>query len=220
MMWWDIIKNQQQASRQLINLDWEEESIPEAQEDDCLRWVREFNVLIKKFQKISDADFDYDTITYMEPSQEHNQIVCQVFDEIKQMGREGKSLFSEQDWYRLGEGHAGSGGGYGYSQSEGVLYTIQHYDGDAYEALLRIVKDGKTIIDSAIEIHSSEPFEDYFRTILRSYDGKGMEPNPDYKGDERAKAMNNILLEINSHFQKLSPIFDYYRYDRRKYQTE
>ena len=44
MMWWDIIKNQQQASRQFINLDWEEESIPEAQEDDCLRWVREFNV--------------------------------------------------------------------------------------------------------------------------------------------------------------------------------
>jgi len=213
MMWWDIIKNQQQASRQLINLDWEEESIPEAQEDDCLRWVREFNVLIKKFEKISDADFDYETIRYIEPSQEHNQIVCQVFDEIKQMGREGKSLFSEQDWYRLGEGYAGSGGGF---RGEGVIYTIQHYDGDGYQALLRIVKDGKAIIDSTIDLAIAEPFEDYFRTILRSYDGKGMETNPDYKGDERAKEMNNILLEINSHFQKLSPIFDYYRYDHLK----
>lgn len=45
----------------------------------------------------------------MEPSQEHNQIVCQVFDEIKEMAREGKSLFSEQDWFRLGEGYEGSG---------------------------------------------------------------------------------------------------------------
>jgi len=211
-MWWDIIKNQQQASSQLINLDWEEESIPEAQEDDCLRWVREFNVLIKKFEKISDADFDYETITYMEPSQEHNQIVCQVLDEIKEMGREGKSLFSEQDWFRLGEGYIGVN----QYNAEGIVYTIQHYDGDGYQALLYIKKDGETIVNSVIDIAFPEPFDDYFRTILRSYDGKGKEPNPKYKGDKKAKEMNNILLEINSHLQKLSPIFDYYRYDHLK----
>jgi|TARA_R100000149_G_C5858551_1_gene125103 hypothetical protein len=211
-MWWDIIKNQQQTSSRVINLDWEEESIPEAQEDDCLRWVREFNVLIKKFKEIT-GDVEFNEITHMEPSQEHNQIVCQVFDEIKEMGREGKSLFSEQDWFKLGEGYTGVNQ---YNSTEGIVYTIQHYDGDGYQALLYIKKDDKTIVNSMIEIYIPEPFDDYFRTTLRSYDGKGKEPNPDYKGDEKAKELNDILLEINSHFQKLSPIFDYYRYDRLK----
>tara|TARA_R100000406_G_scaffold14674_1_gene9229 strand:+ start:2063 stop:2704 length:642 start_codon:yes stop_codon:yes gene_type:complete len=212
-MWFDILKNTKTISQTSGSFDFEEEEIPEETDDDCLRWVREFNVLIKKFEKISDADFDYDIITYKEPSQEHNQIVCQVFNEIKEMGREGKSLFSEQDWFRLGEGYTGVNQ---YNSTEGIVYTIQHYDGDGYQALLYIKKDDEIIVNSIIDIPTPEPFDDYFRTILRSYDGKGKEPNPDYKGDKRAKEMNNILLEINSHFQKLSPIFDYYRYDRLK----
>ena len=140
----------------------------------------------------------------MEPSQEHNQIVCQVFDEIKEMGREGKTLFSEQDWFRLGEGYTGLNE---YYSTEGIVYTVQHYDGDGYQALLYIKKDDETIVNSAIDIHIPEPFDDYFRTILRSYDGKGMESNPDYKGDERAKEMNNILFRDKFSFPKIKSYF-------------
>ena len=115
------------------------------------------------------------------------------------MIREEVRLFSvNKIGLGLGEGYTGLNE---YYSTEGIVYTVQHYDGDGYQALLYIKKDDETIVNSAIDIHIPEPFDDYFRTILRSYDGKGMESNPDYKGDERAKEMNNILLEINSHFQ-------------------
>ena len=34
MMWWNIIKAQQQ-SKEMINLDWEEEAVPMQEEEDC-----------------------------------------------------------------------------------------------------------------------------------------------------------------------------------------
>ena len=81
-----------------------------------------------------------------------------------------------------------------------------YYDGDGYQAILEIVKDGKPIIDSVINSHSSAPFDDYFRTIMRSYDGKGTEPNPDYKGDKKSKEINKLIIQINEHFQKNSTL--------------
>tara|TARA_A100001201_G_scaffold58368_1_gene56106 strand:+ start:422 stop:1054 length:633 start_codon:yes stop_codon:yes gene_type:complete len=209
-MWFDILKNTKTVSQTSGSFDFEEEEIPEKTDDDCLRWVREFNALIKKFKNIVD-EYDFEII-HQEPSQEHNQIVCQVLDEIKEAAKGGE-FFGEQWIYKLGEGIIV---GRNANWNEGITYSFQHYDGDGYQALITIRKDGKTIVDSTINSHASEPFDDYFRKILRSYDGKGKEPNPDYKGDETAKKLSDVLLEINSHFQKLHPIFKFYKTEHFK----
>ena len=41
-MWWDIIKNIKQSSRQMINLDWDDETVPEEEESDCLKKLKEY----------------------------------------------------------------------------------------------------------------------------------------------------------------------------------
>lgn len=41
MMWFDIIKESKQTSRELINLDWDEEVEPEAEEDSCVKRLRQ-----------------------------------------------------------------------------------------------------------------------------------------------------------------------------------
>lgn len=51
---------------------------------------------------------------------------------------------------------------------------------------------------------------------MRSYDGKGTEPNPDYKGDKKSKEINKLIIQINEHFQKIAPSVKFYRYDRWK----
>ena len=46
-MWWNIIKNTKQSSRQLINLDWDEEAIS-IEDEDCLKWLVEYHNIITK----------------------------------------------------------------------------------------------------------------------------------------------------------------------------
>ena len=41
-MWFDILKNVKQSSRQLINLDWDDETVPEEEESDCLKKLKEY----------------------------------------------------------------------------------------------------------------------------------------------------------------------------------
>lgn len=41
-MWFDILKNVKQSSRQMINLDWDDETVPEAEESDCLKELKEY----------------------------------------------------------------------------------------------------------------------------------------------------------------------------------
>ena len=40
-MWFDILKNVKQSSRQMINLDWDDETVPE-EESDCLKKLKEY----------------------------------------------------------------------------------------------------------------------------------------------------------------------------------
>ena len=40
-MWFDILKESKQTSRQLVNLDWDEEVEPEAEEDSCVKRLRQ-----------------------------------------------------------------------------------------------------------------------------------------------------------------------------------
>jgi hypothetical protein len=50
-MWWNIIKDTKQSSRQLINLDWDEEAIS-IEDEDCLKWLVEYHNIIVKYDDL------------------------------------------------------------------------------------------------------------------------------------------------------------------------
>jgi len=50
-MWWNIIKDTKQSSRQLINLDWDEEAIS-IEDEDCLKWLVEYDNIINKYKDL------------------------------------------------------------------------------------------------------------------------------------------------------------------------
>ena len=53
-MWWNIIKNIKQSSRQFVNLDWEEDI--EEEEEDC---IKRWNAQCKKNESFSQIVKDY-----------------------------------------------------------------------------------------------------------------------------------------------------------------
>jgi len=210
-MWFDILKDSKQVSRTMGSIDWENEEIPEETKEDCLQWVKDFNGLIEQFKGIVSPSNTGWYITSMPPSQEHNEIVCKVFSEIKELESKGWD-FNEDNLHKLGEERDWNAH---LDTSKGVSFVFMYYDGDGYQAVLEIIKDGEHIVNSVINSHSSEPFDDYFRTILRSYDGKGNEPNPNYKGDEKSKELVALLKKINKHFQKIAPSTSRYLWESR-----
>ena len=54
-MWWDIIKAQQR-SKEMINLDWDEEIQPEAEEDSCVKRLRQMYEKVTQ-HKHNNSDF-------------------------------------------------------------------------------------------------------------------------------------------------------------------
>jgi hypothetical protein len=198
----------------MSTLNWEDEMVPDETDEDCLQWVKDFNGLIEQFKGIvnsSVAANDYENqwyVTSMPPSQEHNEIVCKVFEEIKQLSN--KWDWNEDNWHKLGEERDWNAP---LDTSKGVSFVFMYYDGDGYQAILEIIKDGELIVDSVINSHSSAPFADYFRT---SYYEPGNEPNPRYKGDEKSKELVALLKKINRHFQKIAPSTSRYLWDSRR----
>ena len=177
-MWFDILKDSKQVSRTMGSIDWENEEIPDTQEEDCLKWVKDFNGLIQQFDNIMvglEDNFSKWAWSMQEPK--NNEIVCKVFSEIKKLSKEGWD-FNEANWHKLDEERDWNTH---LDTSKGVSYCFQYYDGDGYQAIFEIIKDGEYIVDSTIDTNSSEPFIDWFRKVMRSDDGKGNEPNPKYK---------------------------------------
>ena len=210
-MWFDILKNSKQVSRTMGSIDWESEEIPDTQEEDCLKWVKDFNGLIQQFDNLTvefEDNFSQWSFSMQEP--ENNEIVCKVFSEIKKLSKEGWD-FNEDNWHKLGEERDWNAY---LDTSKGVSFVFMYYDGDGYQAVLEIIKDGEHIVNSTINTNSSEPFNDWFRTTLRSYDGKSGEPNPEYKGKKKEKEMDALLRQINEHFQKIVPSVSRYHRDR------
>jgi len=60
-MWFDILKESKQTSRQLINLDWNEEVEPEAEEDSCVKRLRKLYEKVTQ-HKHNNSDFHNWTI--------------------------------------------------------------------------------------------------------------------------------------------------------------
>ena len=204
-MWFDILKNTKTISQTSGSFDFEEEEIPEETDDDCLDWLRGLVRLTDEFASFGNyvyEDFNYSEENVDNLHEKNKRVICDVIDDIKKQTRND---FGE-DWPIDLEGAEEK---YGYP----VRYRFAYYAGDGFYAVFGIESDNKHRNDFGIRSDSSEPFDDFFRTTLRSYDGKSGKPNPDYLGDEMAKKMNAFLKKINLHFQKLAPVVKQYDYD-------
>lgn len=226
-MWFDILKNTKTVSQTSGSFDFEEEEIPEATDDDCLDWLRGLVKLTDEFASFGSAlDNGYFNISEENVDNIHEKnkrVICDIIDDIKRkgmkkgitdrefsVGYDGKKFdmaydFGE-DWPMDLEGAEEK---YGYP----VRYRFAYYAGDGFYAVFGIESDNKHRNDFGIRSDSSEPFDDFFRTTLRSDDGKSGKRNPDYLGDGMAKKMNAFLKKINLHFQKLAPTVKQYDYD-------
>jgi len=58
-MWWDILKNTRQTSKEVINLDWEEEQIPEEEDEKCKDRLQKLFDFLKTNK---DLPFEYQPV--------------------------------------------------------------------------------------------------------------------------------------------------------------
>ena len=61
-MWWNIIKESRQTSRTMGSIDWENEAIPEEEETNCLKKLKEYYNRAKNNQTIKDFNNAYQLI--------------------------------------------------------------------------------------------------------------------------------------------------------------
>tara|TARA_R100000734_G_C3318272_1_gene112263 strand:+ start:2425 stop:3036 length:612 start_codon:yes stop_codon:yes gene_type:complete len=58
-MWWDILKNIKQTSKEVINLDWDEEQIPEEEDEKCKDRLQKLFDFLKTSK---DLPFEYQAV--------------------------------------------------------------------------------------------------------------------------------------------------------------
>jgi hypothetical protein len=58
-MWWDILKNIRQTSKEVINLDWDEEQIPEEEDEKCKDRLQKLFDFLKTSK---DLPFEYQAV--------------------------------------------------------------------------------------------------------------------------------------------------------------
>jgi hypothetical protein len=58
-MWWDILKNIRQTSKEVINLDWDEEQIPEEEDEKCKDRLQKLFDFLKTNK---DLPFEYQAV--------------------------------------------------------------------------------------------------------------------------------------------------------------
>tara|TARA_R100000734_G_C3318272_1_gene112262 strand:+ start:1722 stop:2420 length:699 start_codon:yes stop_codon:yes gene_type:complete len=82
-MWWNIVKNTKQSSRQLVNLDWDEEAIS-IEDEDCLKWLVEYHNIILKYEDLVTHRIQGPTINKIS-----NELACLIKQKFQQGGPDG-----------------------------------------------------------------------------------------------------------------------------------
>ena len=102
IMWFNILKDSKQVSRTMGSIDWENEEIPEQDDDDCLKWVRELRDLTRQFRStvLSDPTIreGQDIKFFDKIGNVPNEIVCKVIQHIKD---NPDNYYSENDWHEI-----------------------------------------------------------------------------------------------------------------------
>jgi len=78
-MWWNIIKDTKQSSRQLVNLDWDEEAIS-IEDEDCLKWLVEYHNIVLKYKDLVTHRIPQEPITNKIP----NKLACLIKQKFQQ----------------------------------------------------------------------------------------------------------------------------------------
>ena len=85
-MWFDILKNVKQSSRQMINLDWDDETVPEEEESDCLKKLKEYYDKAKNHPHArADSYFSFFSIP--------EEVACAILEDLES-AKKGKTKIS------------------------------------------------------------------------------------------------------------------------------
>lgn len=128
IMWFDILKESKQTSRQIGSLNWDDEEIPEEDKDDCLR---ELEGIIKRAEVIQPSKrfevkfgFPIDSDGSRTLKEISSGVACFLLDKIKQLDfsirKDGLSLLT-----------GGFKGNFGdYYVYAGINKTVPHLRGN------------------------------------------------------------------------------------------
>jgi len=89
MMWWNIIKAQQR-SKEMINLDWEEEAVPMQEEEDCKKKLLSVYEYISSFTDIRFNEselYDNSFMKYIYNSDPDDYYKFQLYASIKDIDK-------------------------------------------------------------------------------------------------------------------------------------
>ena len=194
IMWRDILKDSKQVSRTMGSIDWENEEIPEQDDDDCLKWVRELRDLTRQFRStvLSDPTIreGQDIKFFDKIGNVPNKIVCKVIQHIKD---NPDNYYYENDWHEI------KGTDYGY--------IFQHYYGDGHQGYIMI---GKSWNDSPIKVgFDTDNSQPYYNHLSGS---NAIHSNPEYLGDRLRDNLRSQAVKINAHMQKIWPDAKQYNY--------
>jgi hypothetical protein len=99
MSWRDVLKDSKQVSRNVGGLDWETEAIPEKEENNCLKQLKEYYDKAKNHPYSIDIKRRGDgrkmNSNYFKFSSVPEEVACVVVDRIKSITKEeGRGLYS------------------------------------------------------------------------------------------------------------------------------
>lgn len=88
-MWFDILKNVKQSSRQMINLDWDDETVPEAEESDCLKELKEYYEKAKNHLHARKG-------SYFKFNPVPEEVACAILEDLESAKKEKPKLVLKQ----------------------------------------------------------------------------------------------------------------------------
>ena len=91
MSWRDVLKDSKQISRNVGGLDWENETIPETEDDDCKKWLQEYYDILNNYR-------DLGGVFLIKMDKIPNELACKIKEWYSSSGELDES--ESNDWLK------------------------------------------------------------------------------------------------------------------------
>ena len=98
MSWRSILKESKTTSREIVNLNWDEEQLPEKDKDTCIKELRRVVEKAKSHPVIRETETRFPNPSMKEMPEE---VACRALDFIKRLGGDTTSLSDLIDGYYI-----------------------------------------------------------------------------------------------------------------------
>lgn len=98
MSWRSILKESKTTSREIVNLNWDEEQLPEKDKDTCIKELRRVVEKAKNHPVIKETETRFTNPMIKEMPE---AVACRALDFIRQLGKDTTSLSDFIDGYYI-----------------------------------------------------------------------------------------------------------------------